>query len=122
MLTYTGTIKVKNSEVKVSEKFRKREFVLTDNASSYPQTILFQLTQDRCSLIENANVGDEITVTFGLKGREWKNPQGEIKFFNSLDVFKVEKTKSVSSSNENQSEPSFNNETLVPTPDDDLPF
>lgn len=122
MLTYTGTLKVKNSEVKVSEKFRKREFVLTDNASSYPQTILFQLTQDRCSLIENVNVGDEITVTFGLKGREWKNPQGEIKFFNSLDVFKVEKTKSVSSANENQSEPSFSNETLVPTPDDDLPF
>lgn len=121
MLTYTGILKVKNSEVKVSEKFRKREFVLTDAAQSYPQTILFQLTQDRCSLIENANVGDEITVHFLLKGREWKNPQGEIKFFNSLDVFKVEKTKS-SSQHENQSEPSFSNETLVPTPDDDLPF
>mgnify|MGYP001574204594 CR=1 FL=1 len=94
MLTYTGTLKVKNSEVKVSEKFRKREFVLTDNAASYPQTILFQLTQDRCSLIDKANVGDTITVTFGLKGREWKNPQGEIKFFNSLDVFKVDLQKS----------------------------
>ena len=121
MLTYTGTLKVKGNEQKVSDRFRKREFVLTDNAASYPQTILFQLTQDRCSLIENVNVGDEITVTFGLKGREWKNPQGETKFFNSLDVFKVEKTKT-SSANENQTEPSFNNETLVPTPDDDLPF
>ena len=121
MLTYTGILKVKNPEVKVSEKFRKREFVLTDAAPSYPQTILFQLIQDRCSLIENVNVGDEVTVTFGLKGREWKSPQGEIKFFNSLDVFKVEKTKS-SSPNESRSEPNFINETLVPTPDDDLPF
>ena len=119
MLTYTGTIKVKNAEVKVSDKFRKREFVLTDNAASYPQTILFQLTQDRCALIENANVGDEITVTFSLKGREWKNPQGEIKFFNSLDVFKIEK---LSKSSANAQEPNFSNETLVPTPDDDLPF
>lgn len=123
MLTYTGTLKVKNAEVKVSDKFRKREFVLTDNAASYPQTILFQLTQDRCSLLDKANVGDVITVTFGLKGREWKNPQGEIKFFNSLDVFKIDLQKSGSGSgNESVQDQSFNNETLVPTPDDDLPF
>lgn len=90
MLTYTGILKVKNAELKVSDKFKKREFVLTDNAKSYPQTILFQLTQDRCSLIENAKLGDEVTVHFLLKGREWKNPHGEIKFFNSLDVFRVD--------------------------------
>ena len=120
MLTYTGILKVKNAEVKVSEKFKKREFVLTDNAQSYPQTILFQLTQDRCSFIENAKVGDEVTVHFLLKGREWKNPQGEIKFFNSLDVFKVEAKANGNAAS--VQEPSFNNETLVPTPDDDLPF
>lgn len=118
MLTYTGFLKVKGPEVVVSEKFKKREFVLTDNASSYPQTILFQLTQDRCSLIENDKVGDEITVHFLLKGREWKNPQGEVKFFNSLDVFRIESKGSASAGHET----SFNNETLVPTPSDDLPF
>lgn len=121
MLTYTGVIKVKGNEQKVSDRFKKREFVLTDNSPSYPQTILFQLTQDRCSLLDNANVGDEITVHFQLKGREWKNPQGETKFFNSLDVFKIEKSRNNSSA-ENSSEPHFSNETLVPTPDDDLPF
>lgn len=118
MLTYTGILKVKNQEQRVSEKFKKREFVLTDNAASYPQTILFQLTQDRCSLIENAKLGDEITVHFQLKGREWKNPQGEIKFFNSLDVFKIDLPSATTKTNQE----SFNNETLVPTPDDDLPF
>jgi hypothetical protein len=121
MLTYTGIIKVKGNEQKVSDRFKKREFVLTDNSPSYPQTILFQLTQDRCSLLDNVNVNDEVTVHFQLKGREWKNPQGEIKFFNSLDVFKVERAKG-SASAQGNSEPSFNNETLVPTPDDDLPF
>lgn len=121
MLQYTGTLKIKGESVFVSNNFKKREFVLTDNATSYPQTVLFQLTQDRCSLIDKANVGDTITVTFGLKGREWKNPQGEIKFFNSLDVFKVDLQKSGSAA-ENTSEQSFSNETLVPTPDDDLPF
>lgn len=121
MLTYTGILKVKGNEQKVSDRFKKREFVLTDNSPSYPQTILFQLTQDRCSLLDNANVNDEITVHFQLKGREWKNPQGETKFFNSLDVFKIERAKAPSR-NESNSEPSFNNETLVPTPDDDLPF
>lgn len=119
MFTYTGFLKVKGNEQKVSDRFRKREFVLTDNSPNYPQTILFQLTQDRCGLIDGANVGDEITVHFQLKGREWRNPQGEVKFFNSLDVFKVERPQSA---RENMSEPSFNNETLVPTPDDDLPF
>jgi hypothetical protein len=56
-----------------------------------------------------------------LKGREWKNPQGEIKFFNSLDVFKIDLPKAGSGSTSVQ-DPNFSNETLVPTPDDDLPF
>lgn len=117
MLQHTGFLKIKNEEVKVSDKFKKREFVLTDNATSYPQEIMFQLTQDRCSLIENDKIGDEITVHFLLKGRAWKNPQGEVKYFNSLDVFRVEGKSSGSSAGE-----TYNNETLVPTPSDDLPF
>ena len=122
MLTYTGILKVKKDEVKISEKFKKREFVLTDNAQSYPQTVLFQLTQDRTSLIESTNLGDEVTVHFLLKGREWKNPQGEIKFFNSLDVFRVETTKAKEAAAPTTQDPGFKNESLVPTPDDDLPF
>ncbi len=114
MLTYRGFLKTKGKEVKVSEKFRKRECVVTDNAQSYPQCILFQLTQDRCSLLDKAEIGQEVEVHFLLKGREWKNPQGEIKTFNSLDVFRIEVL--------SNGEADFSNETLVPTPDDDLPF
>lgn len=90
MLNYTGKLVKKGHTISVSDKFQKREFVVTDGAASYPQFIQFQLTQDRCSLLDKANIGDEIDIHFSLKGREWKNPQGEIKFFNSLDAFRVD--------------------------------
>ncbi|MEK6616858.1 MAG: DUF3127 domain-containing protein [Bacteroidota bacterium] len=130
MLTYTGILKVKNAEVKVSDRFRKREFVLTEKSSAYPQTVLFQLTQDRCPLLDTVNVGDEITAHFYLRGREWKNPQGEIKFFNSLDVFKIEKINTGDGTanapetvaQQTAEQAGFTNETFVPTPEDDLPF
>ena len=80
-LSVKGRIKVKMSEQKVSEKFKKRDFVLTDESSQYPQHLLFQLTQDKTSLIDQYNEGDEITVHFNLRGREWAAPTGEIKFF-----------------------------------------
>src|SRR5580693_7218102 len=95
----TGTVKVKNSEVQVSEKFKKREFVIVDNSSQYPQFIQFQLTQDRCSLLDGVKEGDEIKVFFNIQGREWKNPQGEIKYFNSLTAWRLEIISSNSPSN-----------------------
>ena len=75
----------------VSERFSKREFVveLTDNPK-YPQTVLFQLTGDRCAILDDFKVGDAVLVEFSLRGREWRSPAGEIKYFNSLDVWKVE--------------------------------
>lgn len=75
----------------VSERFTKREFVveLTDNPK-YPQVVLFQLTGDRCAQLDGLHVGDAVRLDFSLRGREWRNPQGDVKYFNSLDVWKVE--------------------------------
>ncbi len=86
----TGILKVKNEAQQVSEKFKKRDFVLTDNSSQYPQHISFQLTQDKTSLIDQYKVGDEIKVHFNLRGREWTSPQGEIKYFNTLEAWRLE--------------------------------
>lgn len=86
----TGILKVKSEAQQVSEKFRKREFVITDNSSQYPQHISFQLTQDKCSLIDQYNVGDELKVHFNLRGREWTSPKGEIKYFNTLEAWRIE--------------------------------
>ena len=76
----------------ITERFRKREFVLelSDN-SRYPQSVLFQLTGDRCEDLDRFEIGDEVRVEFSLRGREWKSPKGEVKYFNSLDVWTIEK-------------------------------
>jgi len=86
----TGKLKVKRDTLVVSDKFQKREFVLTDESSQYPQDILFQLSQDKVTLIDKVQEGEVITAHFNLRGREWTNPQGEVKYFNTLDVWRVE--------------------------------
>ena len=98
MLQLKGKLKIKGNEQVVSDRFRKREFVVTDDSSQYPQHISFQLTQDKCSLLDRVNVGDEITVSFNLRGREWTSPQGEIKYFNSLEAWKIDASSSAGSS------------------------
>lgn len=114
----SGTIKVINGEQQVSEKFRKREFVITDNSSQYPQHLLFQLTQDRCSLLDGASVGETITVHFNLRGREWKSPQNEIKYFNTLEAWKIDRNGSAPQGA--QEVPEYDS---FPSRDkDDLPF
>ena len=87
----TGKLHTIFETKQVSERFSKREFVLemSDNPK-YPQVVLFQLTGDRCAQLDGLNVGDEVRVEFSLRGREWKSPQGEMKYFNSLDVWKIE--------------------------------
>jgi len=72
----------------VSEKFAKREFVIATE-DKYPQQIIMQATQERCELLDNIAVGEEVQVFFNIRGRSWTNPQGEEKFFVSLDAWKI---------------------------------
>jgi hypothetical protein len=74
----------------VTERFTKREFVL-ELTGRYPQFVLFQLTGRHCSDLEGFTVGDSVRVEFSLRGREWTSRQGEVKYFNSLDVSKLER-------------------------------
>ncbi len=133
MFKIKGTLKLKQAEQQVSDKFKKREFVLTESSSQYPQMLLFQLTQERCNLIENINEGDEIEVSFNLRGREWTNQQNEVKYFNSLEAWKIDTLKSsnnpstASSSTINESGNSSATSapvstTIAEAESDDLPF
>lgn len=119
-LQVKGKLKVKSSEQIVSDRFRKREFVLLDDSTQYPQYISFQLTQDKCSLIDPINIGDEITVSFNLRGREWKSPKGEIKYFNSLEAWRIEKGAAAAgdSYDEATADQTFRQNDVT----DDLPF
>ena len=89
MFKIKGEIKVIGEAVQVTEKFKKRAFVLIDDSSQYPQYINFQLVQDKCELIDGFHVGQRIEVNFNLRGREWTDKTGIIKYFNTLDVWRI---------------------------------
>jgi len=84
-----GTIYKIDSEQVISDKFKKREFVV-ETMDDYPQLISIQLTQDRTGLIDIFNVGDEVTVSINLRGRKWTNKEGVDKFFNTIEAWRIE--------------------------------
>ena len=125
----TGIIKVKYDTNVVSERFKKRDFVLTvEPGSPYPQHVSFQVVQDKVSMLDSFNVGDEVKVLFNLKGREWTSPQGEVKYFNTIDAWRIEKIGSGNSQQHSQQHNSGSGENTAPpvftsnSADDDLPF
>jgi hypothetical protein len=129
MFKLSGTVKKVFQTVQVSEKFSKREFVVTESTGMYPQDILFQLTQDKCSLLDGVNENDSIEVSFNLRGREWTNPQGEVKYFNSLDAWRIDRLNGsvapAQSSNNSFSAPVAPTSSpveMVDSSEDDLPF
>ena len=87
----TGTLKIKKDTQVVSEAFSKREFVLTVVDGAFSNDILIQLTKDKVTLINDINIGDLLEVEVNLSGKCWVNPQGEEKYFNSLNAWKVTK-------------------------------
>ena len=82
-----GILKVKNDTQVVSAKFKKREFVLTtEHGTNYPQQVTFVLTQDKVDILDNFEIGDELTVYFNLRGREQNG-----KYFNTLEAWRIQK-------------------------------
>ncbi|MEM7374172.1 MAG: DUF3127 domain-containing protein [Bacteroidota bacterium] len=89
-MTIQGKLHVKFDTQQVSERFRKREFVIeyVENPM-YPQYLLFQLVQDKCELIDAYEVGSMLEVDFNLRGRSWTSPQNETRYFNSLEAWRL---------------------------------
>ena len=87
----TGKIK-KIDEAKTygTSGFRKREMVVTTD-EQYPQMLMVEFTQDKCDLLNNYNVGEAVKININLRGREWINPEGEAKYFNSIQGWRIEK-------------------------------
>lgn len=96
-----GKIKQVNDTETVSDKFKKRDFIITTNDNpTYPQHISVQCTQDKVSMLDNLPVGTEVTAHINLRGREWTSPKGDIKFFNTIECWKLEVTGKVTPSPE----------------------
>ena len=72
-----------------SNGFRKREIVVTTE-EQYPQHIMVEFVQDKCDLLNNHQVGQDVKISINLRGREWVNPQGETKYFNSIQGWRIE--------------------------------
>ena len=117
-LEITGKLHAIFDTAQVSERFTKREFVVSiaDNPK-YPQLVQFQLTGDRVSQLDDLAVGDDVRIEFSLRGREWTSRQGEVKYFNSLDVWSIEPEGAGRGRDDEPPVP-----THEPVFDDDVPF
>ena len=85
-----GTIKmISDTKTFGSNGFRKREMVITTQ-EQYPQDLLVEFIQDKCDLLSQYAPGQQVSVGINLKGREWTSPQGEVKYFNSIQGWRID--------------------------------
>lgn len=80
--------------MQVSDKFRKREFVIEKKESSggavFVDYIKFQLLQDKCDIIDESYLREEVRILFNIKGNRWEK-EGRVNYFTNLDAWKVER-------------------------------
>ena len=90
-MNISGKVKLINETKEYgSNGFRKREIVLTTQ-EQYPQNILVEFIQDRTDLLDAYNIGDFVKIDINIRGREWTNDKGEVKYFNSIQGWRIEK-------------------------------
>lgn len=126
-VSINGTIKVIGKTQEVSEKFRKREVVITEAGGQYPQHIPVEFTQDRCGALDGFKPGEEVNVTCYVNGREWTGKDGVTKHFLSLKGDRIERTGATAAASNgggSQSAPPPSAADMPPIggDDDDLPF
>lgn len=108
--------------------FQKREMVIVTE-EQYPQPISIEFLKDKGDLLNQLNEGDKVKVSINIGGREWTSPQGDVKYFNSITGWKIEKVDSMGGPEPTQAMPSSSS-TAAPTQgsnvfeedEDDLPF
>ena len=109
-----------------SNGFRKREVVITTE-EQYPQFLLIEFIQDKTDILDQYKVGQKVKIGINLRGREWVSPQGETKYFNSIQGWKIDSLEGAQPGNNNmppvppsdQFEPAND---LNEDDNDDLPF
>jgi single-stranded DNA-binding protein len=130
----TGKIEKIGNEQQVSASFKKRELVVRTE-EQYPQPLMIEFTQDKTSLLDSYKLGDRVTVSINIRGREWTSPQGETKYFISLQGWRInageaqpqanapapQPTRTAPAANTTFDAPAASDFSLDPQ-DDDLPF
>jgi hypothetical protein len=120
----TGKVIDISPVMQVSDKFRKREFVIERKESTggtvFVDYIKFQLVQDKCDMVNESFMREEVKVLFNIKGNRWEK-EGRVNYFTNLDAWKVEK---VSADGQDFDEPPYTIEDAPPENEemDSLPF
>lgn len=125
----TGKLIEKFDTQQVSDKFKKREFVIEkeDNNGGmvFVDTIKFQLTQDRCSLLDPFALHDDLKISFNIKGNKWEK-EGKVNYFTNLDAWRIEAggtaTQEQSSGDATTEFPTQEPFAAADSDTDDLPF
>ena len=123
-----GTVKlIDETKTFGTNGFRKRELVVTTE-EQYPQHIMIEFVQDKCDLLNSFSPGQKVKVGINLRGREWQSPQGETKYFNSIQGWKIDALEAASSGSAAGIPPVPQMEAFSPADNlneedhDDLPF
>ncbi len=123
-----GTIKKISDIQTFASGFQKREMVILTE-EQYPQPINVEFLQDKVDLLNTYKEGDKVKVSINIRGREWTSPQGEVRYFNSITGWRLEKVEGgnfnepVEARSQNSGSTSSENKTDVfAEEDDDLPF
>ncbi|MYZ60765.1 DUF3127 domain-containing protein [Elizabethkingia anophelis] len=90
----TGIIKKKGSVQTFGSGFQKAELVL-QTEEQYPQPILIEFLSDKTDLLNTISEGDKVKVGINIRGREWQSPDGEVKYFNSITGWRIEKVSGI---------------------------
>ncbi|AHM61854.1 hypothetical protein D770_18010 [Flammeovirgaceae bacterium 311] len=92
MMNLRGKIKEIFDTQHINDRFSKREFVIeyADNPQ-YPQLIKFEIVKDRCDMLDEYKVGEDVDVHFNIRGRAWTNNQGATQYFNTLQAWRLER-------------------------------
>ena len=122
-----GKVKMIGATQDVSASFKKRELVVTTE-EQYPQHIMVEFTQAKVDDLNSYQVGEQVKVSINLRGREWVNPQGETKYFNSIQGWRIERVAVAAPAGAPEMPPMPAAEAFAPATDfkeeehDDLPF
>lgn len=103
-----GRVKMISNIQDVSPTFRKRELVVTTE-EQYPQHILIEFAQDKCDLLNQFQIGEQVRVGINLRGREWVNAQGETRYFNSIQGWRIDRPQQMQQPQQGYNQPMQNN-------------
>ena len=123
-----GTVKKIGETQTFASGFQKRELVLLTE-EQYPQPIQIDFLSDKIDLLNNVSEGESVKVSINIRGREWTNPQGEVKYFNSISGWRIEKVSGENTNTEapqpntfQTPAPATNDNPFADEQDDSLPF